>query len=71
MSIFTGNNAGDGWMRIPGLEVTRKRKDVLIVKIIFGHLLPEILQPGTGVNPFPNGLYIVDLALKGRADECG
>ena len=70
MGIFTGNNAEDGWMRIPGLEVTRKRKDALIVKIIFGHLLPEILQPGTGVKLLPDGLYIVDLALEGRADEC-
>jgi len=56
-------------MRIPGLGVTIKKKDGLVVKIIFGHLLPEIFQPGTGVDLFPYRLYIVDLAFEGRTDE--
>jgi len=46
-------------------------KDGLVVKIIFGHLLPEIFQPGTGVDLFPYRLDVIDLAVEGRADECG
>ena len=48
-----------------------RRKDGLVVKIIFGHLLPEIFQSGTGVDLFPYRLYVIDLAFEGRADERG
>ena len=58
----------DSWL---GSEKKKKKKGALVVEIIFGHLLPEIVQPGTGVDLFPYRLYIVDLAFEGRADEGG
>ena len=46
-----------------------RKKGVLVVKIIFGHLAPEILQPWACVRPFLYRFYIMDLAFIRRTDE--
>lgn len=47
----------------------KEKKDALVVNIIFDHLVPEIFQPGTSVDLFPDRLDVIDLAFERRADE--
>ena len=46
-----------------------REKSALVVKIIFGHLVPEILQSWASVGLFLYRLYVVDLAFVSGTDE--